>query len=210
MRLKQYITEESEGEIIKAAESIKRDCQPFLKSIGNDVKNYILFRGFSKKPGVLSKYKTTKDRIPVDVPKDLHKKLDQMFKERFGWKVRSEGTFASGDSFITGSYGYSCLFFPIGNFKFVWSNRVWDMWDELKHRNLLAGKIGGIEKAQSLYTPGLLPQEKMLEDIMNTFTNRDMRKAIKSKNEVTIKCKEYYLSWIYYRGELLEALEEIL
>ena len=176
MRLIRHLNEQS-VDISDELNLIKHDCQPFIRQ-AKPCKG-IAVRSV---PGLMStnfiKKKTRKDRKPLSTPLNVHKMLDTLFVKRFGWKVRSQGVFTYGvEGFL-----YSHYMFPIGNFKFVYSPKVKDLWDYLivlKHDL----KIGWDE---------IEPHD--LSYILNTYTSKNLCGAMTfDKPEIVFKCKEYYL-----------------
>jgi hypothetical protein len=69
------------------------------------------------------------------MPDELHDYLDEQFKKKFGWKARSEGVFCVRSKQIAYNYGNPYSVFPIGNYKYIYSNKIHDLYvhfDELK------------------------------------------------------------------------------
>ena len=178
MRLIKHLNEQMGSvDISDELSLIKHDCQPFIRqakpcrSIAVRSATQFMSTNFIKK-------KTRKDRKPLSTPVNVHEMLDKMFADRFGWWVRSAGVFTYGaEGFL-----YSHYFFPIGNFQFVYSPRVKDLYDwliRLKHDL----KIGWNE---------IKPID--LSYIMTTYTNKNLCAGLKGgKAEVVFRCKEYYL-----------------
>ena len=54
--------------------------------------------------------------------------IDNVFDEDFGVRPRTQGAFTTGSYADAGTYGKPYLFFPIGEYKYIWSDRVKDMW----------------------------------------------------------------------------------
>jgi len=220
MKFKKFLNEATLEKIEEAAKMIARDCKPYLKentivktSVGYIFKsNGTLYRGCKGKVDVFKKITPRSNRIPVDITVDIHKRLDVLFKEKFGWKVRSEGVFTTGSKFVAGCYGGDdggYIVFPIGKYKFVWSPKVYDMWDTLRYTyNLTAGESGG--KKQSLYTIGLTTHEKILKDIVNSFIDKNLEKGIESGNEITLKVGSYYLVEHINMGAILQELGKLI
>ena len=96
----------------------------------------------------------------------------------FGWKVRSGGMFTYGaEGFL-----YSHYFFPIGNFKFVWSPKVKDLFDYLAE----------LRRDLGILWSELKPID--LSYILTTYRKDNLCAALKGGNsEIVFKCKEYYL-----------------
>ena len=97
----------------------------------------------------------------------MSKEADKLFKEMFGWEVRN-GIFTS--STLNYMYGEPYLFFPIGDFKFVWSPDIDDFYDAWQDAQI------------KFYTLDI-----------HSYIDKYLEKAIKSGNEISFNCKEYYL-----------------
>lgn len=129
MRLKRYINEARS--IDEIYEILSRDCKPFINEFLKKKKTFI-WRGTNKRVDFIQKITPRKDRKPRDMPKELHKFLDNVFKDNFGWYVRSEGVFASSDRSFAEDFsdtgGDSYLFFPIGRYDYIWSPVIKDIY----------------------------------------------------------------------------------
>jgi hypothetical protein len=117
---------------------LKRDCKPFLSSRRS--KRDLLWRGVKQKLNSdYVKITTRTNRKPKDTPKELHDLMNFEFKKAFGWKPRSEGVFTFTKASNAGGYGnQTVMMFPIGNFKYVWSNKIEDLWNEMNDNDVQA------------------------------------------------------------------------
>jgi len=177
MRLKQYINEEKSAEEI--IQILKKDCWPFLSAMKKCSGSKNFWRGVISDysdPGFLKK-RVRQDRKPKDIGLDLHKTLDKLFLKKFGWKVRSSGVFATSDMGMAIGYGELCLFFPIGKFKFVWSQHIDDLWSYTR-------RLASLHKERNID-----PQKQ----IVDWYQDNNLCGALYSGNEVTFNCKEYYV-----------------
>lgn len=101
-------------------------------------------------------------------------RLNIFFEQKFGWKVRN-GVFTTGDIMHSQWFGRSYLFFPIGNFKFVWSKTIKDINDKFRPNS-----DDSLDKIPIL-------------KIVNEYQNTNLEEAILSGNEVIFNCKNYIL-----------------
>jgi hypothetical protein len=131
MRLQQYLTESTElttknWEKLKSA--INKDCKPFIKEI--KVAKNLLLRGVKPYavPIVFTVKNVRKDRKPRLVDKELHKRIGKLSKKLFGWNIREEGVFTTISYSIARHWGQPIIVFPIGKFKYVWSDNVEDLY----------------------------------------------------------------------------------
>lgn len=183
----QYINEQqrhypTDEDLENAWKTLSKDCSEIINfykksDIVNDFNG--LFRGSLKNAGVISnKIKPRKDRRPTDTPQDIQIELDKAFKSEFGWKPRSQGVFSFGRARDAAFYGYPYAVFPSNGYKFLWSPNVPDLYVYLKSANVLSD------------FPGI---EQKIKEIIDTYTNKNLDKAIDSGHEIMIGCKYYYL-----------------
>ena len=152
---------------------LKKDCSKFLKEARG-----VFWRG--SRTGTLDprqhdimKLSPRTDRQPRNTPKKVHDALDRYFLDEYGWKARSEGVFATRSGDHAGVYGPRWMIFPIGNYKYVWSRDIVDLFDEVLDL-------------------GALDYEEIF-DIMDEFVYSKYDLADSGDSEVMFKCKNYYL-----------------
>ena len=187
MRLIKYILGEA-GKILSPDETsiyniIIRDCSEILdvyrKTLKIDKYHWVLWRGSYNDINVFKEFTPRMDRRPKDTAQWLHDLYDKRFKEKFGWNVRSEGVFVTSNKSFAGSFGDPFAFFPLNDFKFVWSKEVDD----------LTGYLGSGKYDQAK------PEEYDIRimKLMRTYQDDDLEQAIVTTHEIAFKCKEYYL-----------------
>ena len=194
MRLQQYINHElNESFMIDDYDEmitiIKKDCSKFLKEFGSTP----VYRGTDdiKKDNTLIRMKSRIDRMPKDTPKHLHDLMDDLFKKHHGWRARSEGVFVTKYFSDAESYGKPALFFPIGNYKYLWSEDIEDLYVDIREKIIQKIMAFGIE-TRELLPENITPEFKtMLEDIIKTYKTINFRWA--DENECMFKVKNYYL-----------------
>ena len=169
MKFEDYLIEQNSERIYKFIQSVKRECKTWLSAVKN-CKYKVVYRGYSGK--LIDKKNVRTDRKPKDTDAKTHKKLDDMFLKKVGWRTRSEGLFVSGSSVVGTVYGdTSGMCFPTGDFKFIWSPNVHDLFAFVRPNN-----------------------ETILDtDILDNYTDKNLCRAIQSFKEITIKCKSYYV-----------------
>ena len=194
MRLQQYINDElNENFMIddynEMLNIIKKDCSNFLKEFGNTA----IYRGTKdiKKDNTLIRMKSRIDRMPKDTPKHLHDLMDELFKKYHGWKARSEGVFVTKYFSDAEAYGTPALFFPKGNYKYLWSEDIDDLYVDIRVK--IIEKILALDiETRGLEAKHITPEFKiMLEDIIKTYKTINFRWA--DDNECMFKVKNYYL-----------------
>lgn len=110
-------------------EGVEKKCKPFLKELKyrNEKEMNMLYRGSNRSKDI-GKKKVRKDRIPKDMPYDAHDALDTAFDNIYGWRARSEGLFCTGRQRTAATYGSSQIIFPIGKFRYLWSDNIHDLY----------------------------------------------------------------------------------
>lgn len=180
MKVNELILLEADAENLVAI--LERDCGPFLKQ---SKKQGLLYRGikgsFSNKgttaEGIKYAIKEVRtDRKPLHTTESHHEIIDAWFKKKFGFNARSESMFCFGDvgSDNIAQYGKKYIVFPIGDFKYVWSSEVRDLWQDFDNQNVR--------------------DESDIIDLLNDseYTKAGLGTAVSSNNEIMIKCEKYY------------------
>lgn len=194
---------------------LKDEVDTFINMLHNDVKdeiinnansNNFLFRGISSfnKVSTFDKFKSISDREPVDTPKQIHDMIDRALYKKFGWKPRSEGVFTTGSYSDAHGYGRTYIFFPIGDYEFVWSTTIKDCY--LKAKKIIIEYNNKVQnqKLAILHSKSQMLNSKEFEELFidnfsfDSFKDNDLTSAINSGNEIIFKCKEYYLVNIEY------------
>lgn len=178
MRLDNYLNENimTDEEMYSR---LKEDCSEYLKI--NKRVSRCLFRGTRKTvTNKFGMFFPRNDRKPKDMPEYVHKELDKEFYKKFGWKVRSEGVFATSDWGESKVYGVPYYFYPSDGFKYVWTKLTYDLYAHY-----------------DIATVGFT-QRKKVRDITKSITefyqDDDIETAINMSKEIAFKCHKYYLS----------------
>lgn len=186
MRSKEFITEEyGKEELISYLNEIKKDCQPFLNEWGN----VPLIRGVKTVPdSFVKKEVRLADRRPKDTPRRLHNKFNKALTELTGLPYRN-GMFASGRSDVAADYGNPYIVFPMGNFKYIWSGLISDLygkWQEVEpreHNNEspaeFSKRLGDVE-------------DEYIKKSMPSYKSTDLPTAINSGHEIMFWTTGYY------------------
>lgn len=162
-----YNKETAKEDIEEAIKLILKDCQPFLKEC-----KIPIYRGVMGVEDVLMKNTPRQDRRPKDMPEYLHKILDSLFQEHFGWKPRSSGVFCSAHLGQSQSYGNPFLFFPIGEYKYVFDSGIEDLYVKLRDDYNIPFPKMSDKEWQKL--------KELLEDVENMLVRRWLNKVTKS------------------------------
>ena len=144
MRLKQYILDENtaiDDEFNGIMDALKKDCKPFLDEYAKSNCRGLLYRGSKRTIRSISKMTSRLvDRKPKDTSKDIHDELNRLFKKKYGWKVRN-GIFTTNRQATAKHYGRAYIFFPIGEFDFVWSDYVKDLYTEFDEQEFAVSEF---------------------------------------------------------------------
>lgn len=115
---------------------IRKECSDIIR-IYNRSKR-ILFRGSdlpseSRKEISPNIYKAIprKNRRPKDTSQEYQDDIDKIFFDKFGWRPRSEGIFATSSPSIATLYGDLHAFFPANGYKYLWSDVYSDLYSDL-------------------------------------------------------------------------------
>jgi hypothetical protein len=125
----EYNKDTAKEDVEKAISIIKKDCRPFLKECKVPV-----YRGMYFGEATLMEKVPRLDRRPKDMPEYLHKILDSLFQEHFGWKARSQGVFCTFHRGQAQSYGNAFLFFPIGEYKYILAPNLEDLYVDIRDK----------------------------------------------------------------------------
>lgn len=193
MRLQSYLTEDKEENVLKIVEkkfqaesiayAIRKDCKKFRAELAGKGFYYRFTKSHST--DTIMKLEPRRDRRPRDMMSYNQKLFDECFYDKFGWKPRSEGVFTLPDSPHTDNaglrYGDKFIFFPIGNYHYVWAPGIFDLYSS-------EGRYVNKEAAKRL---------------VDRYINDDL--PMGSPLEVTFWCKTYYIINDKF-GQLLRQL----
>ena len=186
MKLKRYLTESiTKQEII---EILEKDCKPFISKMG---KSHLLLRGSRHSNPDITKMTPRSDRHPMSTSPRIQEILDQLFENKFGWKPRSSSVFCTTVYNTAQFYGEPNSIWPIGNFKFLWSDTITDMFTRVSDIGLFISITSDTTKL-----------EKELKKAVNTYSNKNLPKALNSNSEIMIGCKNYYMVSNEFRSDL--------
>ena len=195
---------------------VKQRCAPWFKAIGDY--HELIWRGMKNTDSYGTK-KVRQDRIPTDTPIFVHDAIGNMFKENYGWNPRSNAMFCSTSEEDVGQYGARYMVFPIGQFKFMWSKRVPDLYNdvigsgdasvnawvstELRKRDASELKdktdikmelFGSIQKSKKYHKIDSTYESflKFLIGEYADYKDTDLLGALRTNNEIMIQCESYF------------------
>lgn len=147
-QLKQYIKEniriggsnytKEEVEDVKSWwPKVEKDCKDFLRELKKGGNNTFLLRGIRNADADIFIKHSRSDRWPKDTGGEVHEAFDEAFQKLFGWKARSENSvFCSGKYNTVNNYGDVCIIFPIGRFRYLWSDNITDLYSHTDEGNI--------------------------------------------------------------------------
>jgi hypothetical protein len=183
------VKEENEIEHILTTE-----CRPFLEF------GHIFYRGFNNYPSnkfrfftnTIRNYKlftSVKTRQPLDTPLEIHKKINKLFFEKFGWYARSEGIFATPNGSITKQYGKTYLFVPVGDFEYLYNPVVTDFYVVLRNKNFLEPEYWLTMNKKTNIDDYYTALDKTLNELVDGYRDTGYNPFVES----IFKCDKYYL-----------------
>jgi len=191
MRYKKYLNESSyttkNWNILK--NDLTKKCKPYIKELKNA--KFLLVRGVKQSyiPLFVNIRSVRKDRKPRVLDTDLHERIGEYSKEKFGWNIRTEGLFTTKSKSDAEVWGKPVIIFPIGKFKYVWNNDVYDLYDKYDmwpwHDD----------------TPELYWYE--IKSEISEYKTNNLNEYLKSSNvtksECIINCDKYYtINMVWY------------
>lgn len=190
---KQFIAEDEDFDD-ELMQLIKKDCGPFLEKSRNRGLIFRGVRGLTQDnvagtvfdpidEGEIKYWKKQvhKDRKPKDINVGIHKEIDQWFDKEFGIKARSQSMFCLGQNgrkVSLNQYGEVCVVFPIGDFKYVWSPRIKDLYNEVND-DWDADEESEVAALRYMLETG-------------AYTDKEFDAAVKGASEIMIVCDSYY------------------
>lgn len=229
MRLKSLINEEEKSRetFTLFITNIINDCQPYLKIITKESNRLPLLYSGRKRDTDWFEQTLISERTPKDMAVAIHKDLDDEFLKQHGWRARSNVLFCTGDPLVTTEYGKEYMIFPKGNFKFLWSPKIVDLFIYMQRamRELLVTRLPKGYENKLLYyfydklmkkmgddfDESLVRKEydKFITDLVGGYKSTDLPTALDSRHEIMVNCKSYYaVNYRKWQGELRRFLFE--
>lgn len=183
MKFENYLVEKkAKFDYNPAMDIIENECSKILdiyKKAGKP-----LFRSNWSSEYFVEKNKRSGVRKPRNIDIEIHRFLNKLFKEKFGWNVR-DGIFASSE-YSSQIYGNQYYFFPVNKFKYAWSPKIEDLYLKMP-----------------MVPIGLKPKEvkewldkktRSFKSIVNSYKDNDIETLIKSGwMEISFNTPKCYL-----------------
>ena len=202
MKSKEFIFEDEQADIVaiqveyelteqdvKFALAVKAKCKPFLQDVDfRAFSEFGLFRGIKDDNDYLTKVVRLDGRQPKDTAEGLHNKLNAFYTAEFGAAFRN-AIFCTGDYAKAQDYGNAYNIFPIGDFRSLWSPDINDLWVEHSTFRRNFAKNGRrimdyINDAEDSFIENVIAKAD--------WKTNELKNGIKYKNEIMIRCKQYF------------------
>lgn len=191
----------------KILNELESKCGSFLNELKTK-KSLPVFRGVRSKEKTNIKNlfykKSIKNRVPKDTPHEIQDSLDQLFLQYFDIEPRSNGVFTTKNYGVAEGYstdysgeelsGGTYIFFPIGNYKYIWNPRFDDLFSEIE-------SIG--EEFPEEFDEFYMGETDIpvFKDIIIGYKMNSIELA--ESQEITFLCDDYYLVDVNYLAPLL-------
>jgi hypothetical protein len=135
LTLQDYLNDLSKNDnIIK--DLVTKNCQPILKELKGGGKLIVRGKGSGYGINGIKEVTPRQDRRPLSTNATLSAAVDKALHKRFGWYPRSNGVFTYyGDNDLANAYGKVYYMLPIGEYKYVWSQKYEDLYLYLAPRD---------------------------------------------------------------------------
>ena len=163
------------SEQVNFAWEAMEDCKPYLRQNRTPLTKDIMFRGIHSSMPFLTKKVRLDDRRPLDLVNAVHELLNTAMTKKFGEPFRN-ALFVTGSGSETSNYGERYIVLPRGDFTFLWSPDVSDIYNHYDNR---------------LQTQS---NEDFVKELFseNKYSTSQLLNAISSHSEIMIRCGSYY------------------
>lgn len=145
---------------------------------------------------------TRKGRMPSEMPRWAHDRLDDIFEKQFGVKLRSDTLFCHARP--SSSYGQPFAIVPIGDYDIYWSKDVSDLtvqlFPDVMFNDEEPGLVGGINHWRRLEIPYAKVtrsmEEEYLDQVMDEFEyihDNNAYALMEPAHEKMVKCDRYLM-----------------
>ena len=186
-----------EYSVDQVANYIRKNCWQWVREMG---KNFF-YRGL-KKDLKFAEITPRTDRVPTDLPPAFSRAIDAWFHSKFGWYPRSTGVFCTPRKDTAEYYGYPFIFLPVGQYKYIWSNDVHDLYSSLMHTESIFSdgyfsknkdRIERLELKHFKDTEDQDVNKEELYDILDSIRYTNRGAARNDMNEMMVQCSKYII-----------------
>jgi hypothetical protein len=110
--------------------TLRKDCSKFIEEMHGARRFF--WRGTTADGNelVVTRKPRLEDRRPLNTAPEIHDMMNKAFQEKYGWKVRN-GIFVTNLAIDAKSYGTPRIFFPKGDYTYLWSPDVSDLYVQM-------------------------------------------------------------------------------
>jgi len=188
-------------DMLNTATKVGNECRRFIDQTRP---GQVIYRGMhvDGDDAILKKNVRLDARMPADSTDDAHEFVNDYFREHYGAPFRN-AMFATGKAYWAASYGQPYIVYPVGEFDFIWSKTIKDLWvvsgsfrkqrmDYRRYERNVA--LGNEITANQATAPDLWAkaQEQYEKLVLSQYQLTDLSKAIESGHEIMIRSKSYY------------------
>lgn len=200
-KFKTFLTELAKPTTWTEYESIiNNKCQPFLKELGGMIalNNRPLLRGM--RPKDTAEVAIRKDRKPLNSSSFEHKAMVKFFVNNFKINHREESVMTTSLSSSAGAYGAVHVVFPVGDFKYVYSDIkggddvTYLLRDKMSESAIDLASLRGIDPNSEEYELFYEKNRFKIATIaLSTcqFTDDNLRRGMDKGAEIMINCDTY-------------------
>lgn len=181
---------------------IEKNCSKFLDEMKSNFPDKItsievLYRGKRDLRGIkdldLIRLNRRKDRTPMSTYYPTHEALGELSEEYYGWNMRTEGVFTTASSGEAGLYGTPYIFLPIGDYNYLYNEKVRDLTRFLANNNIDYTEGEHSSGKNIMYSKDKEKIKKRMSEIMSMYKGDNLKNAIHERVEVIFNCDEYFL-----------------
>lgn len=196
------------SEVNHFIEKVAQDCKSFLY---HKEPSQVLYRGMKPSGDFVYDKVVRKDRVPTSTNIGISERIDEYFKKKFGYPFRSQSIFLTSNYPMASVYGEIYSIYPVGDFQFLWSPEVKDLYVKLNALMITEYNIHNRFFDQDYNEgEGKKRKERFLNDLDEIikdfeYQRTDLSTAIDSRREIMIRVNSYHA--IKYKGSLAELKE---
>lgn len=205
MRLNKHINEASgKTSILEIVQEMQRKCQPYLKDMADSGLACEMNSGRKEAKDYFIK-PVRKGRKSVDTPQFISDLFDKYFKKKFGWMPRSNSVFTYSNVNDTNYYGISYMLFPVGKYRFVWSDDIKDLWNEIQTNPELNAYLSDPKNKHFK----LDAENEVYNFVENLYSDKNLEDALESDGEIMLNASHYLaVHRAHYYNDLSDFVEE--
>ena len=191
MRLNAFVNKSEMDGIKEICDMISERCIPFVNDLMKGPRNTLIWSGRNKSDRWFEG-QVRKNRNPLNTKSEIHKIVDSMMLKKFGFRARSNVIFCIGSERKTFDYGNSYSIWPIGKYKFVYSNEVDDLFLELGKGEYYQSMGDENTPSDEEFNRGHIKwAEKRFKKLINTYRTDSIWRGAQSMNEIMVHCDRY-------------------